>query len=334
MTNWFVEVSSRDFLAFIIFAINNRIYFINKRNMKSLRRQLQRQQSCQSCLVLAHSLKEYSREKSGLTEEILSLQDVLIQLKQDVKHLRIESLSGEDGLKERGKLLKRPQESYVFTTFDDTDYDLPRSSLSISSRPPLVRPRVSKHFSKITTERPLPPPTQDKAEVPVIPEEDPEEFYIPKSQPGCEVCVSLESQIKREIGEIRLMNKSLSVKREEIAEHQREVEELEKRGRELKRQTTQQSNGSEFAVEPDLDLSPSSQDFSPSMSSTSDQPYWHQSNGSLRGRGHPRPPGQLDYATFSSLLQEYQTGQQDLRSLQERQNYLFDQLCAVFLQTL
>ena len=303
--------------------------------MKSIRRQLQRQQSCQSCLILAHSLKEYSKDKSLITEDILSLQDVLIQLKQDVKSLRIESISGDNGLKERGKLLKDPQESFIFATFDDTDYELPRSSLSISSRPPLVRPRVSKHFSKVTIERPLPPPVQDRSEVAIILEEDPEQFYIPNTQLGCEVCVSLESQIKREIGEIRLMNKSLSVKREEIAEYERQVEELEKRGRELKRQVTQQSNGSEFNLDPDLDLtSPSSLELSPSQSSNSDLRSWQRSNEFLRGREDQQTHGRIDYASFSSLLQDYRTGQQDLRSLQEKQDYLVERMCDVFLHSM
>ena len=303
--------------------------------MKSLRRQIQRQHSCQSCMLLAHSLKEYSKDKSVLTEDILSIQDILIQLKQDVKSLRIENISGDDGLKERGKFLKRPQESFTFATLDETDYELPRSSLSISSRPPLVRPRISKHFSRIMTARPLPAPTPERFEVTVIPKEDPEEFYIPKAQLGCEVCASLESQIKREIGEIRLMNKSLSVKKEEISEYQAQVEELERRGPEMKRQVTQESNGSEYNLAPDFDLlSPSSQEFSPSQSSISDQPSWQRSNGSLRGRDYTQTHGQLDHATFSSLLQDYRTGQQELRSLQERQNYLVEEMCAVFLHTI
>lgn len=301
--------------------------------MQSFRRQIKRQQSCQSCLTLTYSLKEYSKDKSRLTADIFSLQDILIQLKQDVKSLRIENISAEAGLKEKAKLWKRPEESFIFSSIDDTDYELPKSSLSITSRPPLVRPRISRHISKIIIQRPSSPPSEEKFEINVIPEEELNEFHIPQGQPGCEVCVSLENQIRREIGEIRLMNKSLHEKREEIANYQKQADQLEKNKHELKRQITKLSNNSEFNLRTSIELErPSSLDLFAYQSSFSVQTPWYRSSESLRRQELLEKTERIDHETFYSLLQEYRTGQKELRSLQANQDYIVEQMCTLFLQ--
>ena len=301
--------------------------------MKSFRRQIQRQQSCQSCLTLTHSLKQYSRDKSRLTDDMLSLHDILIQLKQDVKSLQIGNISAEAGLKERAKHWKRPEESFIFTTVVDTDYELPKSSLSITSRPPLVRPRMSRHISKVTIQRPSSPPSENRCEIDVIPEEEPGEFHIPQGQPGCEVCASLEDQIRREISEIRLMNKSLHEKREEIIYYQKQEDQLENNRHELKRQLTKLSNDSHFNLTADFELnSPSSLDLFVSQSSFSDQIPWYRSSEYLRKRELSEKTERIDHETFYSLLHEYKTGQKELRFLQANQDYIVEQMCTLFLQ--
>ncbi|KAI6658101.1 transportin-3-like [Oopsacas minuta] len=242
-------------------------------------------------------------------------------LHQDVKILRIENISAETGLRESAKQWQRPENSFYFTTIDD-DYELPKSSLSIGSRPPLVRPRKSRFIPEVSIERPQSPPRDVSIDIPVIsviPEEDPDEFYIPIGQLGCEVCKSLLCQIRREIGELKLMSKSLTVKREEIADYQKQADELERSKHELKRQITKQSNNSQIKVGPEL-FSPSSYDFYTSQSSIDPYtPQWEHPNGSGMDReysDHPEPTGD----TFSVLLSDYKAGQDQLRQLLANQD--------------
>ena len=299
--------------------------------MKSLRL-VQRQQSCQYCLILTSSLCQYSKDKSRVTADILSVQDILIELKQNVKSLRIENISAGAGLKERAKLWKRPEESFIFTTIDDTDYELPKSSLSITSRPPLIRPRISRHISRVIIQRPTSPPSENRFEIDVIPEKEPDEFHIPQGQPDCEVCANLEDQIRREIGEIRFMNKSLHEKREEIAYYQKQEDHLENR-LELKRQLTKLSNNSQFNLTADYELeSASSLDLFAFQNSFSDQNPRYRSSESLRQELSEKTE-RIDNETFYSLLQEYRMGQNELRSLQDNQDFIVTQMCSLFLQT-
>ena len=288
--------------------------------MEDFIKHFQKKQNCQACLELTLSLKKYSEDRVMKNGEITEQQNILYQLKETVRDLKIENVTSENGLKERAKMWQRP--SFYFTSIEDMN-SYQQETQSISSRLPLVRPRKIKYEPIMEKDETKELDVETSVEV----SGDDSEFEIPLVQPGCEVCLSLQEQIRKEIVELKMLKMKSAEKEREISEYQRQEADL--------KQNCQLTNKTNILrKEYTTDLSKYS-DSSDSFQLQSSPSTTHDTECSEFGEYPQFEEGLEDnsmLSSFSALFHEYQRNKADMKALQTKQDTIVDLLHSIVIQ--
>ena len=286
--------------------------------MEDFTKHFQKKQNCQACLRLTLSLKKYSEDRVMKNGEIREQQNILYQLKENVRDLKIENVTSENGLKERARMWQRP--SFYFTSIEDMK-SYQQETQSISSLLPLVRPRKIKYEPIMEKDETKELDVETSIEV----SGDDSEFEIPLVQPGCEVCLSLQEQIRKEIVELKMLKMKSAEKEREISEYKRQEVDL--------KQNCQLANKTNILrKEYTTDLSKYSSDsfqIQSSPSTTQDTEY------SEFGE-YPQFEEELEdnsmLSSFSALFHEYQRNKADMKALQTKQDTIVELLHSTVIQ--
>ena len=292
---------------------------------------LEKKHNCQPCLILTRSLKQYSTDRLRMNNEIAQQQNTLYQLKDNVRDMKIENISTNNGLKQRAKLWKCP--SFCVTSIEDTDL-FPLESQSISSRLPLVRPRkircktIMENNDNLTNEVDV--------ESSIVEFGNLDEYDIPQVEPGCEVCKSLQDQIRKEIVELRMLKRKSVEKVTEITEYQRQEDELNSNKVKLHRQISQLSTTSNTFKRGFVTKTSQSSDSSDLLSPRSPSSIMYEAGFFEFTEDLPNEGGLEDNSVlsrFSALFDEYQSNKVDMKALQGRQDYIVEIMHSIVVET-
>ena len=284
--------------------------------MDHQRPKIKRQYSCQFCLKLIFSNKEQSALKSKLNTQLRQLQNELSQLKESVRDLKLENITSNTCLKKQRKIWKVP--SMCFTRIEDDQ--CPLRCLSINSTVPLVRPTEIRN--QPTINEPDSPTDRVDHDFYSLSSRDHDEYENYQVQPGCEVCKNLQEQIKKEIVEVRMLEKQLTEKKKDIFNYQQQVEEIEGKKQEL-------PFNSQFSLVHDSALETSFTEtnllFSP-QSPPSNSDYFTESSASGSSFNETSMEDNSKSNRLSALFDKYQSNNTNMKALQCKQDSIVEDM--------
>ena len=289
--------------------------------MDKFNKKLKKQKSCYSCIKMTETLKVYSDKKSKLTNEIIEVHITLCQLKETLRDLKIESMGPNNALKERARMWQRPYSHFSTGSLEES-YEIQGHSPTIASLP-LVRPRKMRHRSNTGREEicTIREGCVELNDASVSGEQV--KYDIPKVQPGCYICQNLEGQIKREIADLRSLEKRLEEKQGEVADHRIIVQGLQKQVTKHSKNSQFQTSGTMVSLSP-LDKSPTplpiKMSNSWSVSCDTGVRSVLLSATSLHERVH-------ENSSLTDLLEEYQAISEEMKALLERQDSVIRLMC-------